>query len=335
MQRSFVAALAGAAANVVVAAAASANPTAYNVAPLLQARDAFADRFWGLLQGPVAPVQPPATQGQLYDFRQVLGQPDPFAQRFYGQAIPPPPAATAPQARLAPAPAPVTAPPTAVLAAPAPGPVQIVPAPAPAARAIPPGLALAAAAEPSRWYMSGAVGAATLSEATNTGAAVSNQSAYDVGPVLAFAIGNRRNANLAYEGEFSMRTFGLSTITPAGGAPASATGTVSNVALLANVVWNTNFGWRFNPYLLGGAGLAQHKLDAVDAPGIVATTGDDLVIAYQLGFGADLPLNQRWSLDTSYRYFATLAPEFTDAAGNTFETAVASHNFLVGARYRF
>ncbi len=92
MQRSFVTALAGAAANVVVAAAASANPTAYNVAPLLQARDAFADRFWGLLQGPVAPAQPPATQGQLYDFRQVLGQPDPFAQRFYGQTISPPPA---------------------------------------------------------------------------------------------------------------------------------------------------------------------------------------------------------------------------------------------------
>lgn len=334
MTRSFLAALAGAAANVVVAAAAAANPTAYNVAPLLQSRDAFADRFWGLLQGPVAPAQPPAAAGQLYDFRQVLGQPDPFAERFYGQAVPVPPAATAPRAQLTPAPAPVTVAPTA-LPAPGPAPVQIVQAPAPAARAIPPGLALAAAAEPSRWYMSGAVGAATLSEATNTGAATSHQSAYDVGPALAFAIGNRRNANLAFEGEFALRTFGLSTITPAGGAPVSATGTVSNVALLANVVWNTNFGWRFNPYLLGGAGLAQHKLDAVDAPGIAATTGDDLVIAYQLGFGADLPLNQRWSLDASYRYFATLAPEFTDAGGNTFETAVASHNFLVGARYRF
>lgn len=323
MKRSFVAALAGAAANVVVAAAAAANPTAYNVAPLLQTRDAFADRFWGVLQGPAAPAQPPAAAGQLYDFRQVLGQPDPFAQRFYGQAIPAPPAATARQAQLTPAP--VTATPT----------VQIVQGPAPAARAIAPGLALAAAPAPSRWYMSGAVGVATLSEATNTGAAVSHQSAYDVGPVLAFAIGNRRNANLAFEGEFALRTFGLSTITPAGGAPVTATGTVSNVALLANVVWNTNFGWRFNPYLLGGAGLAQHKLDAVAAPGIVATTGDALVIASQLGFGADLPLNRRWSLDTSYRYFSTLAPEFTDAGGNTFETAVASHNFLVGARYRF
>ncbi len=334
MKRSFVAALAGAAANVVAVVSASANPTAYNVAPLLQARDPFADRFWGLLQGPVAPPQPPGTAGLLYDFREVLGRPDLFAERFYGQAVAMPPAA-APQAQLTPAPAPVTAAPTAVLRAPAPVPVQIVQAPAPAARPIPAGLTLAAAAEPSRWYMSGAVGAATLSEATNTGAAVANQAAYDVGPVLVFAVGNRRTASLAFEGEVALRTFGLSTITPAGGTPVTATGTVSNVALMANAVWNTNFGWRFNPYLLGGGGIAAHKLENVDAPGIVGTTGDDIVIAYQLGFGADLPINQRWSLDTSYRYFSTLAPEFTDAGGNTFETAVASHNFLVGARYRF
>lgn len=330
---------------------ARANPTAYNVAPLLQQRDAFADQFWGLLQGPVAPAQPPAAQGQLYDFRAILGQPDPFAQQFWGQpVVPPRPAAPAPaptpprpptavptpvpgpQAQLTPAPAP----PAAGLPAQAPVAVQVVPAPPRAAASPSPGPALGAAApQPSRWYAAGALGAATLGEATNTGPGVANEHAYDVGTLLLAALGNQRNANLAFEAEVAYRRFGLSTVTPAGGAPVTATGTVTTLSLMANATWTQGFGWRFNPYLLGGAGLARHQMDDVMAAGVADVTGNDLVIAYQVGFGAAIPVTPRWALDASYRYFATLAPELKDAVGNTFETSVASHNFLVGARYRF
>ena len=103
----------------------------------------------------------------------------------------------------------------------------------------------------------------------------------------------------------------------------------------SNVKWAPEFNWRFNPYLLGGAGIAQHKMTDVAAAGVSTVNSSDWVIAYQLGFGAEWPLSPRWSLDSSYRYFSTLAPELTDAAGRTFETAVASHNVLVGARYNF
>jgi opacity protein-like surface antigen len=314
MKGSWAAAALACAALCVAADAASANPTAYNVAPLLQARDTFADRFWGSVQGAVASA----------------------------------PAAPLPQAPLAPAATAATfAPATAGLPAPAPVPVQIVQAPAPippvatppavgAARAPTPGVALATAAPaPGRWYFSANVGFATLSEATNTGVGFSSQTGYDAGPALLAALGNLRSANLTLEAELAWRSFGASTITPAGGTPEPATGDVTNLALMANALWTPSFGWRFHPYLLGGAGIARHAVDNVGADGFAPVTGNDLVIAYQLGFGAELPLSQRWSLDTSYRYFATFAPEFTDTAGDTVETTVASHNFLVGARYRF
>lgn len=67
---------------------ASANPTAYDVSALLRQRDAFADRFWGLLQGPVAPAPAPGAGNRLYDFAPMLRTPDPFATAFWGVGAP-------------------------------------------------------------------------------------------------------------------------------------------------------------------------------------------------------------------------------------------------------
>ena len=75
------------------AMAAGANPTAYDVAAMLQQRDVFADRFWGLLQAPAAPVAAPGVGNRLYDFEQVIRRPDPFANAFWGVAAPAAPGA--------------------------------------------------------------------------------------------------------------------------------------------------------------------------------------------------------------------------------------------------
>lgn len=220
----------------------------------------------------------------------------------------------------------------------APAPVQIVTArPTPLAVPQQPRIALAAPEPlPSRWYLSGNVGMATLGEATNTGANVANEHAYDAGPALTVALANTRSNTLAVEGEFGLRGFGMSTVTPSGGVPVTATGTISTMSLMGNAIWSPGyFSWRFNPYLLGGAGIARHQMQDVVAGGVTSVTSSAWTLAYQLGFGAEYPLTARWSLDASYRYFATLAPELKDANGDTFETAVASHNLLFGARYHF
>ncbi len=67
---------------------ASANPTAYDVAAPLQQRDAVADRFWGLMHGPVTPAPAPGTGSRLYEFAPMLRAPDPFASRFWGVGAP-------------------------------------------------------------------------------------------------------------------------------------------------------------------------------------------------------------------------------------------------------
>ncbi len=67
---------------------ASANPTAYDVSALLRQRDVFADRFWGLLQAPVAPAAAPGVGNRLYDFAPMLRGPDPFANAFWGVGAP-------------------------------------------------------------------------------------------------------------------------------------------------------------------------------------------------------------------------------------------------------
>lgn len=73
-----------------VALPALANPTAYDVAPLLQQRDAFADRFWGLLQAPQAPAAASGGGNRLYDFAPVLRGADPFANAFWNATAPTP-----------------------------------------------------------------------------------------------------------------------------------------------------------------------------------------------------------------------------------------------------
>lgn len=287
---------AGLVAATVFALSAGANPTAYNIAPLLQQRDAFADRFWG---------------------------------------------APAPASAAARGPAPVAAP--AVPAAQT-VPVQIVAAPSRPAQATAAAPAMAvstAAASPmspglaSPWYLSGALGMATLGQASNSGAAIANEHDYDAGVPWLVALGNQRTGKLAMEGELALRKFAVSTIKPAGAAARTATGTVSALSLMANATWSYDYGWPFNPYLLGGAGLARYQMDNVAATGVAAVNDSAWVIAYQLGFGAGVPIARRWELDASYRYFATLAPEFVDAKGRAFETTVASHNFLLGTKFRF
>jgi hypothetical protein len=74
----------------VVSLPAMANPTAYDVSPLLQQRDAFADRFWGLLQAPQAPTPAPGSSNRLYDFAPVLRGADPFANAFWNATAPTP-----------------------------------------------------------------------------------------------------------------------------------------------------------------------------------------------------------------------------------------------------
>ena len=290
-----------------------------------------------------------------YDLNVFFGA-DPFAQQFWNQGPVSGPLVAPPMA-------PAVAPPMAV---PVPAPVLGAPAPAPAPspagaqqnaqvllepglRPIPPVVPPAvpvevrterAAAAPApvgsgRWYMAGGIGIVSFPSAANSGSGVDHSVDFDSGTLVRGALGVAWRPNINLEAELAYRQASAATVTPAGGAAVTATGSRTVWSLMANGVYGFQTGWPLTPYVLAGAGLATIQADNIDAAGIDASDSSATAFAYQFGFGADFPLSPRWSVDTSYRYFATTKPELKDAAGRTYKSEVAAHNVEVGARVRF
>lgn len=270
----------------------------------------------GLMLMPGAGLAGPA----LYDLGIFLNGADPFAAAFYGQQT------AAPQAVMAPAPAPALG--QFAARPPATVPTQMPMTPAmPDSRTFT-GLSL------DRAYLVGNIGIASLSEATNSGTGVNNKFAFDSGFAAQVAYGYRWQDRVTTELEVALRAAGAKTVKESGATAATATGNVSVLSFLANATYEFPGRYRATPYLMGGLGFARYAASSVAAPGSSTVDSSDWVIGYQLGGGLVYPLAGRWSLDASYRYFATTQPSLKNAAAQTFKTDVSTHNFLVGARYQ-
>jgi OmpA-OmpF porin, OOP family len=61
----------------------------------------------------------------------------------------------------------------------------------------------------------------------------------------------------------------------------------------------------------------------------------DLVGAFQLMAGVGFDISPRATLTFGYRYFTTTDPSYNLPISGPFETEFTSHDFLVGARFRF
>ena len=57
------------------------------------------------------------------------------------------------------------------------------------------------------------------------------------------------------------------------------------------------------------------------------------VFAYQGGAGVAIEITPMISAEVSYRYFATLDPEFRDSTGATFDTEYRTHNVLLVLKF--
>lgn len=92
-------------------------------------------------------------------------------------------------------------------------------------------------------------------------------------------------------------------------------------------------GWV--PYFGAGIGAARVTADDLQVSGQPLADDDDVVFAYQLGVGADIPLLENLSLDLGYRFFGTTKPEFKTSGGDDFKAEYFSHAALVGLRLGF
>lgn len=139
-----------------------------------------------------------------------------------------------------------------------------------------------------------------------------------------------------FEGEISYKDIKFDTVTDNTGARYKIVdGSVDTTAFMANVFIDLHNQTPVTPYLGGGVGFAALHLNdtyGYDSNGAELSylSDDDVVFAYQVGGGLELPINRQLSLDLAYRYFGTTEASFFDT-----EMELTSHNATVGLRLKF
>lgn len=163
---------------------------------------------------------------------------------------------------------------------------------------------------------------------------------------LGYAYGNgfRTELELSYRKNDARQWVG-DNVTFSGFHEPTLDGDTSSYAFMANLLYDFgDSGW-LNPYIGAGVGYARIDQELVGVNPVAIGGLSPLLVddntwefAYQGIAGMAFRLAEGLMLDVSYRYFATLSPEF-DAllAGvpTTYETEYKSHTVFAGLRWNF
>jgi opacity protein-like surface antigen len=144
--------------------------------------------------------------------------------------------------------------------------------------------------------------------------------------VINGAIGMELNPMIRAEGEIGLH----SNTADQGGT--SVDWTFRTISFMGNGYFDIPTNSPLRPYVGAGLGFAVVQLEGENF-GLTASDSD-LVGAFQLMAGVGFDISPKATLTFGYRYFTTTDPGFNDAFGS-FETEYTSHDFLLGARFRF
>nr|WP_320013174.1 outer membrane beta-barrel protein [uncultured Desulfobulbus sp.] len=178
-------------------------------------------------------------------------------------------------------------------------------------------------------YLSGHLGAAMLQDSDIGSSSGSNLSVdMNLGMGMGMAVG-RSFGNTRLEGELNYQTNDLDTVRLSGGGKSDCSGDVSSWSLMVNGYYDFKGSGPVSSFLLAGVGFARVEVDGFNVPGsgVADMSGDDTVLAYQLGAGIGYAISEELTLDLSYRYFATTDPSF-----NGIDVEYSSHNLYLGLR---
>ncbi len=168
------------------------------------------------------------------------------------------------------------------------------------------------------------------------------------GPILGGAVGlrlapfrveldvdmMRYDANKA----FYVNDGGVGTLQGLGslnGTQVPLTGTIQNIPVMTNLLYDIDTGTGFEPYIGIGIGISVLTLHNVSAGGARLFDTSQLVFAYQPMIGVNYAITDQLAAGLQYRYFATTNAVLRDAAGNPFAIRSASHNVLASLTYYF
>ena len=169
------------------------------------------------------------------------------------------------------------------------------------------------------WYISGQFGLAFLTDSDISGWSERGTLEFDTGFATGFA-GGYNFGMFRLEGEMEYQYNDIDKVSGGG----DSDGYVTALSSLANGYFDFVNKTPFTPFITAGIGIA--RIEAND----IGEDGDDMVFAYQVGFGVAYAINKNMSIDLKYRYFATEDPNF-----NGVDAEFASHNIYCGFRYNF
>ena len=172
-----------------------------------------------------------------------------------------------------------------------------------------------------------------------TGSGNTNSTEFDAGFNGAAAIGIDLKNGFRAEAEFIYTNSSVKSITGTANAQSISTGNVTGNLItysgMGNLVMDLPPQSLLTPYVFAGVGVSGVFLDGVNSSGAALYNSDDFVFAMQFGAGVTMPLDDKITLEASYRFFNTFDPELQDASGDPVTFEYSSHNFMFGARYAF
>ncbi len=187
----------------------------------------------------------------------------------------------------------------------------------------------------------------------NAGAAftdISRNTGFDVGVVAGYAFGSRFGMfSPRLEAEYGYLSNNVDNLSNSNGTVAgtttgaSADGEINASYGLVNLLLDIPLGYGLTPFIGGGVGYANVRLDNVTAtsigtggagftPGQVAFDDEDTSFAYSLTAGVSYDISRNVTLEVAYRYLDFTNVQIQDANGNRTDDNIDNHQINVGLR---
>lgn len=187
---------------------------------------------------------------------------------------------------------------------------------------------LAASAEP--FYVGASGGVSIPRDSDLESSAFNVEAQQDIGWLGLINFGYEYGHGLRTELEFGYRKSDLDTI---GGVGAS--GDVSALSGMLNLIYDLDVSWPIMPYIGAGIGAARVKANGASPVSTTSIDDNDTGLAYQIMAGIEYAVTDQLMLNMGYRYFAVPDLTFTASNGASVDTDYASHNVTLGLRYLF
>jgi len=150
---------------------------------------------------------------------------------------------------------------------------------------------------------------------------------YKTGYAFSGAIGLEINKRIRVETEISYQNNDIGDM-----GILKVNGGAKILSILVNNYINIVKNQKVTPYLCAGFGMARVSVDDITTSGSggYMSGDDDTVVAFQVGTGVGIALNEHATLDIMYRFFKTQDINFEIA-----KSEFSSNNLYLGLRFPF